>query len=274
MYSSQLQSGQSYKDLRPCVAIWLFGCRQLPGQRFHSIFRVRELDDHADFSDHVELHTVELPKLPKREGQWPRGSLLAWGRFLGARSREELREATMNRDPELDKAWQEVERLSRDPATKHLAEKREIDLHMYQIALGGAYREGRAEGRAKGRVEGRVERAVDAVLELLEAPGLSLTEEQRERILGCKDLPLLLEWHCRDWDEGRAQGRLEGLVEVRIESLVEQGVQSLLEVLQARRLVFTDEQWESILGCDDPSVLRKWLRRAATANSTDEVFAD
>ena len=198
MYLSGLQRGQGYEDLRPCIGIWLLGYRQLPGERSHTILKLRDIDGHADFSEHLELHTVELPKLPKCEGQWPRGSLEAWGRFLGARSREELREAAMNQDPELQKAWEEVERLNRDPATKRLAQKRETDLHMYQLALGGAHR------------EGRTERGVEAVLEVLEARGLSVTEEQKARIVACKDLDLL----------------------------------------------------------------RRWLRRAATAASTDEVFAE
>ena len=53
---------------------------------------------------------------------------------------------------------------------------------MYQIALGGAYREGQVEDRA------------ESVLEVLQVRGLSVTDEQRVRILGCKDLPVLREW--------------------------------------------------------------------------------
>jgi len=112
MYLSGLQRGQGYEDLRPCIGIWLLGYRQLPGERSHTILKLRDIDGHADFSEHLELHTVELPKLPKCEGQWPRGSLEAWGRFLGAR-------------------------------------------------------------------------------------GLSVTEEQKARIVACKDLDLLRKWHRR-----------------------------------------------------------------------------
>jgi hypothetical protein len=158
------------------------------------------------------------PNVPEsgKEGDGP--SLEAWGRFLAATSREELMEAAKNGGPVLQKAFEEVERLNRDPATRQLAYERETGLTSHQSGS--------------------------------EAP------------------------HQTDWDRGRAHGRLEGLVEGRIESGVEHGAQALLDVLQVRSLVFTDDQWELILHCDDPWVLRKWLRRAVTAASTDEVFAD
>lgn len=47
-----------------------------------------------------------------------------------------------------------------------------------------------AEGQAKGRIEGRAA----AVLDVLEARGLVVRDEERERILGCKDEAVLDGW--------------------------------------------------------------------------------
>ena len=42
MYQAQLHQGQDYSQLRPCVIIWFYAYPELPGDRFHSIFRVQE----------------------------------------------------------------------------------------------------------------------------------------------------------------------------------------------------------------------------------------
>jgi predicted transposase/invertase (TIGR01784 family) len=182
MYTSGLRRGDRYDELRQCVVIWLLGYRDLPAERFHSIFRVQEIHDHSDFAPELELHTVELPKLPPQGSPGREGKLEAWARFLGAKSRDELRELAMSRDPELQKAWEEVERLNRDPATRQLAQARELALASYAIEMGAARQEGRAEGEAR------------AVIEVLETRGISVTLEQRDRILACQDLELLRTW--------------------------------------------------------------------------------
>jgi predicted transposase/invertase (TIGR01784 family) len=51
-------------------------------------------------------------------------------------------------------------------------------------------REGRAEGEAKGEAKGKAQ----AIVAVLEARGLSVTDAQRTRILGCTDLERLERW--------------------------------------------------------------------------------
>ncbi|WP_327259168.1 MULTISPECIES: hypothetical protein [unclassified Streptomyces] len=59
-------------------------------------------------------------------------------------------------------------------------------------------------------------------------------------------------------DEGRAQGRAEGL----------------LLILDVRGIAITDETREKITGCDDPQLLHQWLNRATTAASAEEIFTE
>lgn len=59
-------------------------------------------------------------------------------------------------------------------------------------------------------------------------------------------------------DEGRAQGRAE----------------AILIILEQRGLHVSDDARERITGCDDPEVLRRWVARAVSVSSTDEIFAD
>jgi hypothetical protein len=62
----------------------------------------------------------------------------------------------------------------------------------------------------------------------------------------------------RSFEQGRLQSRAEAVV----------------AVLEARGLAVSDEQRERILACADLDLLDRWVRRAATVATTDELFAD
>lgn len=65
----------------------------------------------------------------------------------------------------------------------------------------------------------------------------------------------------RDLDEVRGKGRQEGLRD------------SILAVLQARGLTIDAAARSAVAAIDDPVVLRRLITRAATAPTTEEVFA-
>jgi hypothetical protein len=64
--------------------------------------------------------------------------------------------------------------------------------------------------------------------------------------------------------KGRTEGRAEG--EARGEA------RSVLTVLDARGLVVSEEQKERISACTDLELLGRWLRKAVTARSAEELF--
>lgn len=66
----------------------------------------------------------------------------------------------------------------------------------------------------------------------------------------------------RYFDQGAAEGKAEGEVE------------AVLEVLAARGIAVEGEPLARIRACGDLEVLRRWLRRAAVANSLSEVLDD
>jgi flagellar biosynthesis/type III secretory pathway protein FliH len=57
--------------------------------------------------------------------------------------------------------------------------------------------EGRAAGIAEGLAEGHSEGKAEALLTILAARGLAVSEEQRQRILACRDLASLDRWIAR-----------------------------------------------------------------------------
>jgi len=69
-------------------------------------------------------------------------------------------------------------------------------------------------------------------------------------------------------EEGRQEGRQEGLQE----GLQRGEVEALFEVLDARGLEVDEAAREQIRACTELSQLKLWLRKAATAESVQELF--
>ncbi|GGY99791.1 hypothetical protein GCM10010327_32730 [Streptomyces nitrosporeus] len=63
-------------------------------------------------------------------------------------------------------------------------------------------------------------------------------------------------------DEGRTEGRTEGRAE------------ALLLFLEARGIALTEEDRARITGCQESQVLGRWLTRATTAASAEELFRE
>lgn len=72
--------------------------------------------------------------------------------------------------------------------------------------------------------------------------------------------------------EGRAEGRVEGRIEGRLEGRVEEAANLVLAVLAARDVKVTDEVRARITGCTDLERLETWAKRAATADTTRDLF--
>ncbi|MFJ8977696.1 hypothetical protein [Streptomyces sp. NPDC102282] len=72
--------------------------------------------------------------------------------------------------------------------------------------------------------------------------------------------------------EGRAEGRVEGRVEGRIEGRAQGQADAVLVILGARGIEITHATREKVTTCGDPEVLRRWLIRAASVTTSDEIF--
>ncbi len=83
---------------------------------------------------------------------------------------------------------------ARKALEEHMASGYEYqsDFAKKYVAQGRA--EGRAEGKAEGEAEGEARGEANALLRVLAARKLSVSDAQRERILGCTDLPSLNRW--------------------------------------------------------------------------------
>ena len=108
--------------------------------------------------------------------------------------------------------------------------------------------------------------AVDAVLSLPEEQRLlysvlierALSEAARKALdMEPQIEKFFTEAHRRSYDRGEAKGKAD----------------ALLMILKRRDLAITDEQQHQIVTCTDLATLDRWLDRALSATSVDELLA-
>jgi hypothetical protein len=116
--------------------------------------------------------------------------------------------------------------------------------------------------------------AVDAVLPLPEEQRLlySILIEQALSKAARKALDMepqiekfFTEAHRRSYDRGKAEGKAEG--EAKGEA------KALIVILKRRGMTITDEQQRQIVACTDLATLDRWLDRAFSVTSVDELLA-
>jgi hypothetical protein len=101
-----------------------------------------EVSSDERFSNALELHVVEFPKLAACNAS-SESDLVRWGQFFAAETDEELEQLAK-------KAREVLENLSGDPSVQELARQRELTTIGYQLDLQAARKQGEASGRGVG----------------------------------------------------------------------------------------------------------------------------
>jgi predicted transposase/invertase (TIGR01784 family) len=88
MVGEQLVSGSNYEQLRKVISILITNeSLNLNQTEYHNVYWICNPKTGVRFSDLMEYHTLELPKLPQADDGTP---LWEWMKFLNAKSREDL----------------------------------------------------------------------------------------------------------------------------------------------------------------------------------------
>jgi predicted transposase/invertase (TIGR01784 family) len=111
--------------------------------RYHNCYRLYDSDSGSLFSKAIEVHTLELPKLPECGDDT---KLCAWLKFIWATKEEEF-EMLAQRDPDIGLAVVNLKTLSQDERLRELAISREKLAWDMASREEGARKEGREEGR-------------------------------------------------------------------------------------------------------------------------------
>ena len=172
MFTEQIRAGQNYNVFKKCVSISILDFdlfKENPG--FYSCFHIRE-DTHGFlYTDKMEFHVIELPKLPKSLGTQD-GDILLWAKFINAEQKEDF-DMLAQKNTYIDDAYQQLKVISQDKEKQLEYEAREKAIRdynqmMYEANVLGreqGYQEGKAKGLAEGKAEGLAEGKAEGLAE-------------------------------------------------------------------------------------------------------------
>jgi predicted transposase/invertase (TIGR01784 family) len=130
MITEQMGSGKDYSKIQRAISIIITDFTLIPeNDKYHNRYNLYDRVTGSQFSDIIEINTLELSKLPEAEdgtGLW------AWLKFLNAKSKEEF-DMVATKNPQIKEAVARLEELSQDERTRMLYESRQ--LYEWDIAL-------------------------------------------------------------------------------------------------------------------------------------------
>ena len=160
MFTDQLKPGENYQKLEKCIHIGILNFTMFDDEEYYSCFHFWSDEGRKMYSDKVEIHTLELPKLAKHD--YPETELLKWLQFINAETEEEF-EMAAEKSEYIKKAYEDLNRISADEEKRLEYEERERAIRDHQYFSTVYKNTGLKEGRREGRQEG-----IQAVVELLQ----------------------------------------------------------------------------------------------------------
>ena len=122
LITEQIGSGDDYEKIKKVICIIITEEDLIPKSgRYHHRFTMYDPDAGVELTDIIEIHTIELEKLPPdTDGT----ELYDWASFIAAGSEEEMA-VVAERNPQVGKAVMKFRELSADERTRELYERRE-----------------------------------------------------------------------------------------------------------------------------------------------------
>ena len=133
---------------------------------YHHRYTLYDPKTGSEFTDLIEVHILELPKLPKTDDG---SDLWWWMKYIMVKRKEQLK-MIAERGPVMERAAARLIEISEDEHTRHRLES----YRRFEMDNRVMLKEARAEGMEKGRVEGK-EEGMEEVIALIEK-GVPLDE--------------------------------------------------------------------------------------------------
>jgi len=117
LYEGQLKEGDNYSKLSRTICINILNFSYLNNDKFHSAFRLKDIETNDELTDIQEIHFIEVPKL--KDDSDEKDMLVAWTEFLKDPESEKVRTLEMSIE-EIRKARQELVKISSDDRQREL----------------------------------------------------------------------------------------------------------------------------------------------------------
>ena len=150
LITEQIGSKDKYDKIQKVISIVITEENLIPDSPvYHHRFTFFDPDANVELTDVIEIHTIELRKLPSSTDGT---ELYDWAKFIIAETEEEL-EMVAQRNPQIGRAALKLRALSAEERARDLFERREKGWRDLASFLDGAEEKGRIEGRNEGRIE-------------------------------------------------------------------------------------------------------------------------
>ena len=152
IFAEQLQEGDRYQKLEKCIHVGILDYVLFPEDtEYYSKFHLKEDKRDLIYSDKLEIHILELPKLAQHP--YPQDALLNWAKFFYAEQKGEL-ENLSKTDPYIKKAYNKLLHISEDEQKRIEYEERQKAIRDYNHLIYCSREEGFAEGISQGISQG------------------------------------------------------------------------------------------------------------------------
>ncbi len=149
MYADQISPKQNYGVFKKCVSISILDFKLFPEEEdFYSCFHIREDTRNFIYTDKMEFHVLELPKLPE-ELKEDCSNIELWAKFINAERKEDF-DMLAQKDPYIKSAYEQLQVVSQDKEKRLEYEARQKAIWDYNQMVLEA--EERGEERAEGRI--------------------------------------------------------------------------------------------------------------------------
>ena len=158
-YTEDLKEGKDYESLPRMISIVIvdFDVFEWKNKaKFHGVFRVMEREEGNFFSDALEIHTLELPKLRRQPLKDDWEALECWCLYLNNVGGE-IMDRIAEKEPLIGRAITVEDVFTKNEEEKRFYELREKGHRDFMNAILTSEHRGRLEGRLEGKLEGKLD---------------------------------------------------------------------------------------------------------------------
>lgn len=128
MYTSQIETGQTYDRLKKCITINILDFTMIDQNKLHNIFHLWEDESPYKLSDVLEIHFLELPKLKQlQEMKDADDPALEWLLFLSEESKEGM-QMLAEKNKQIERAYEILQQVSQSKEHRQVYEARQAEL--------------------------------------------------------------------------------------------------------------------------------------------------
>jgi predicted transposase/invertase (TIGR01784 family) len=180
--SLQLRSGEKYKKLEKVIGIQITDFALLKGKdernEFHNMYTFMNEKTHTVFSDIIEMHILELPKVPK--DMTGDDMLVYWTLFLGAKNQEEM-DMIAQLNPVIKDAAIELRKISANEKMQWLEKQYVENEWREQDMMNTAYNNGLNIGINEGElnVARKLKKKGYTIVEIMDITGFEQSVKEK-----------------------------------------------------------------------------------------------